>query len=256
MFQEEQSSQGGGQSQGSHRRRIQETRAHKVRTRVCFHVSCDANGTTSTSGWSAERFPFGLPAVFQFCGGVHLFLFHTLCHPPFYKRSKVFHWLVCAFQKRVRTQIQFFNVVPQKHLVVFQRFAPPCLQVRLRRGHRCDHRVHPLLLPLKKAVPELVVQLSRSVHMFEVRSDSPQQTWKGDGGCGWSAEGGMLWGSLKCFDVQSLFFYMSLDTYEIHIYSAGLWWVTEFGRLQSHIYVYMVYRSACKVWQLFTFVDS
>lgn len=114
MFQEEQSSQGGDRSQGSHRRRIQETRAHKVRTCVCFHVSRDAYGTSSTSGWSAELFPFGLPAVFQFCGGGHLFLFRTLCHPSFYKRSKVFHWLVCAFQKRVRTQIQFSSsVVPR-----------------------------------------------------------------------------------------------------------------------------------------------
>lgn len=97
VFQEERPSQGGGQGQGSNRGGIQETGAHKVRTRVCFHIWCNADQTGSASGQSVSLTPFFCIAVFQFCRGLHLFLFHPVCRSSFYKRSKVHHRLVCAF---------------------------------------------------------------------------------------------------------------------------------------------------------------
>lgn len=50
VFQEERPSQSGGQGQGSNRGGVQKNGAHKVRTRVCFHILCNVDWTNSTSG--------------------------------------------------------------------------------------------------------------------------------------------------------------------------------------------------------------
>lgn len=84
-------SPGGGQSEGSNRGGLQETRAHKVRTRVCFQISCETRWTSA--------FFF---AQFQLRGGIDLFLFYTVCRSPVHARSQICHRLVCVFQKRVR----------------------------------------------------------------------------------------------------------------------------------------------------------
>lgn len=46
-------------------------------------------------------------------------------------------------------------------------FAPPRPQVRLWRRHRGIHRIHTLLLPLTKTLPELVAGLPRSVRRVD-----------------------------------------------------------------------------------------
>lgn len=154
-------SPGRGQSKGSNRGRLQKTRAHKVRTRVCLQISCNTDRMSSFISQSI-LLNFTIYAQFQFCRGIDLFLLCSVCNPTFHKRSQICHRLGCVFQERVKKKkkspIEHKTMKDMSISNLCQSLLPSVLlQVRLRRSHRCDYCVSTVLLPLTKAFFEVVV---------------------------------------------------------------------------------------------------